>query len=162
TMSTRNTPRPVSAFLVISPPHDGEISLAVTLFDATPNFVASASASFCAFALERASVCTCSDRPLCALRVVTSISLAPTDGAAGGCNERGPAADAEPFGVDPGPAVAIAEERRPGQPREQRLGEQEDDDDVDDGRQAEGEREALHVADREQVERHGGDERHPV
>ena len=48
----------------------------------------------------------------------------------------------EAVGVEPGPPVALAEELRPGQDRDHRLGEQEDHDDVDQGREPEGEREA--------------------
>ena len=53
-------------------------------------------------------------------------------------------------------AVPAAEERRPGQQRDHRLGEQEHHDHVDHRGQPQGEREAPDPADREHVEHHRG------
>ena len=80
----------------------------------------------------------------------------------GGRVVSGPLGCAEPVRREPAERVTLAEELGPRQQRDQRLGEQEDHDDVDQGGQAEGEGEAADAADGEQVEHRRGEERHEV
>src|SRR6476646_10140491 len=64
----------------------------------------------------------------------------------------------QPFGVEAGPLVATAEELGMREYRHDRVGEEEDDGEVDERRHAEGEREPTDVAGGEEVEHRGGQE----
>src|SRR3954468_4733851 len=56
---------------------------------------------------------------------------------------------------DTGPGRTAVERLRPRHQRDDRAGEEEHDEQVGDRRQSEGEREAAHVTDRDEVENHG-------
>src|SRR5699024_11339649 len=66
--------------------------------------------------------------------------------------------DADALGVEARQAVPLAEEARADEQLHGRVGEQVDDDEVDDRREAEGEGEAPHAADGEEVQDDRGEE----
>src|SRR6266536_70485 len=93
--------------------------------------------------------------------MLPSLDITPPSGWSGLAGRPGRSRP-EPGRVTGGPRVPVAEELGPGQDRDHRLGEQEHDDDVDPGGQAEREREALDVTDREVPQQRGGQERDRV
>ena len=101
------------------------------------------------------------------LGLVRGFAADRAGGSAGGWPGRppGPAPRStrpEPLRIQAGQLVALAEELGPGQQGDHRLGEQEHHDDVDQRGQAERVREALHVADGEDVQQRRGQERDRV
>ena len=66
------------------------------------------------------------------------------------------------FGSRPDHGWPLGEELRAGQERHQRLGEEEHHDDVEHGGQTQREREALDLADGDDEQHRGGEERHEV